>query len=283
MGVIGSRLIVAFDAAAVSGAVASWGLRGLRVHAACRVPLAEGALVPSPLDPNLARPDEVRDALREVRKSLGTNGRRAVLVLPDGVARVLLVRPEAGVSGQDYARFRVAQGLPFPAGEAITGVLASPGGDGPLLAAAVRRSVVRGYEELAAAVGLAQDRLDVAPLAALSGLAREAGAGRDMALILGDSALCLALFEAGVLRVFRCRRRDAGPGEAARLRDEVERTAALAGPGSLPRVKLVGHGAADLARELSSVGLAAEAGWRSSEAGSPWEAAEMAFLGAARA
>jgi hypothetical protein len=281
MRVIGSRLIVAFDAAAVSGAVASWGLRGLRVHAACRLPLAPGALVPSPLDPNLARPDEVRDALREARKSLGTNGRRAVLVLPDGVARVLLVQPEPGVAGHEYARFRVAQGLPFPAGEAITGVVA-PGGGGPLLAAAVRRSVVRGYEEAAAAAGFGQDRLDLAPLAALSGLVREAGAGRDVALILGDVALCLALFEAGALRAFRCRRRDTGPGEAARLRDEVERTAALAGPGSAPRVKVVGHGAVKLARDLSSLGAAADAGWRSSDAGSPSEAAEMAFLGAAR-
>lgn len=281
MGVLGSRLIVAFDATAVSGAVASWGLRGLRVHAACRLPLAEGALVPSPLDANLARPDEVRNALREARKSLGTNGRRAVLVVPDGVARVLLVRPSAGVAAHDYARFRVAQSLPFPASEAITGVLA-PSADGPLLAAAVRRSVVRAYEEAAASAGFAQDRIDLAPLAALSGLLREAGAGRDLALILGDTALCLALFEAGGLRAFRCRRRDAGPGEAARLRDEVERTAALAGPGSVPRVKVVGRGSGGLARELSVLGLAAEAGWRSSDVGSPWEAAEMAFLGAAR-
>jgi hypothetical protein len=47
-------------------------------------------------------------------------------------------------------------------------------------------------------------------------------------------------------------------------------------------VKVVGHGAVKLARDLSSLGAAADAGWRSSDAGSPSEAAEMAFLGAAR-
>lgn len=281
MGVLGSRVIVAFDASAVSGAVASWGLRGLRVHAACRQPLAAGALTPSTLDPNLARAEEVTDALREVRRSLGSNGRRAVLVIPDGVARVLLVRPAAGVAAEDYARFRVVQGLPFPAGEAITGVL-DPGGDEPVLAAAVRRSVVRAYEEAAAAAGFTQDRLDLAPLAALSGLIPQAGVGRTVALVLGDTALCLALFESGALRILRCRRRDSGPGEAARLRDEVERTATLAGPGSVPRVKIVGGGAGTLARELSTIGLAAEAGWRAAAAPPSWEAAEMAFLGAAR-
>jgi len=281
MRVFGPRVVVAFDASAVSGAVASWGLRGLQVHAACRRPLAEAALTPSTFEPNLVRVDEVTEALREVRKGLGTNGRRVVLVIPDGAARVLLVRPAGGVAVDDYARFRVCQGLPFPAGEAITGVL-DPGGETPVLAAAVRRSVVKDYEAAAEAAGFVQDRLDLAPLAALSGLIRETGDGRVVAVALGDAALCLALFENGALHVVRSRRRDGGPGEAARLRDEIERTAALGGPGSTPRVRVVGSGATGLAQELSALGMVADAGWRAATAPPQWQAAEMAFLGAVR-
>lgn len=282
MGVFGSRLIVALDAGAVCGASVSWGLRGLRVHATARAPLGEGALAPSPLDDNLARPDEVREALREVRANLGSNGRRSVLVIPDGVARVVLVRPPAGVRPSEYARYRVLQGLPYPAHEAITGAL-SLGRQGALLAAAVRRSTVRAYEEAAAAAGFAQERLELAPLAALSGLLPDPGPGRVAALLLGDAALCLAGFEGGTLTTFRCRRRDPGPDEARRLREEVERTAALSGPGSPPRMRVVGPGSGALVRELTALGMAAELGWQASPNGNAVEAAEMAFLGAARA
>jgi hypothetical protein len=150
------------------------------------------------------------------------------------------------------------------------------------VAAAVRRSTVRAYEEAAAAAGIAQERLELAPLAALSGLMPEPGRGRTTAVLLGDAALCLAAFEDGALSGFRCRRRDPGPDEAARLRDEIDRTAALAGPGSPPRVRVIGSGSAGLGRALGALGLAVELGWPASANGSAGEAAEMAFLGAAR-
>ena len=174
------------------------------------------------------------------------------------------------------------QGLPYEADEAITGVLPLVK-QGAFVAAAVRRSTVRAYEEAAAAAGFAQERLDLAPLAALSGVLPDPGRGRITAVLLGDAALCLAAFENGALTSFRCRRRDPSPDEAARLRDEVERTAALAGPGSPPRLRVVGPGSANLARALGALGMAAELGWQASGNGSASEADEMAFLGAARA
>lgn len=272
---------MAFDAGAVTGAVASWGLLGLRLHAAVRVPLSTGALVPSPVDSNLARPEEVRDALRSVRAGLGANGRRAVLVLPDGLARMVLVRAPRGVPPNQFARFRVAQGLPYAAEEAITAAL-PVSRDGALLAAAVRRSVVRSYEEAVAAAGFAQDRLDLAPLAALSGLLPETRGRDGIAVILGDAALSLAVFGAGAVRTFRCRRRDQSPGEAERLRDEIERTATLSALRSVPHVKVVGPGSRALVPQLMALGLPAEAGWRVGGTEPPG-AAEMGCLGAARA
>jgi hypothetical protein len=125
--------------------------------------------------------------------------------------------------------------------------------------------------------------LELAPLAALSGLLPDPGRGRFAALLLGDAALCLAGFEDGALTTIRCRRRDPSPDEAVRLRDEVERTAALAGPGSPPRIRVVGFGSGALARELTALGMAVELGWQAAANGNAIEAAEMAFLGAARA
>ena len=125
------------------------------------------------------------------------------------------------------------------------------------------------------------ERVDLAPLAALSALrARPArGAGR-VDVILGDAAYCLACLARR--RAARppqppARRR---PGEADRLRREVDRTAALAGNGAGRAVRVVGAGARGLIGELR--GRAAPPPRVAMEGdGLPVEAAELAWLGAA--
>src|SRR5207237_5951771 len=121
-------------------------------------------------------------------------------------------------------------------GEAGVDVLALPGGRA--LASAVRRVIVEGYEAAAEAAGLELERLDLAPLAALSALAREPrGTAVSVDVILGDRALSLAAWQGGVLHVFRTRRRQSGPREPLWLGREVDRTAVLAGNGSAPRIR----------------------------------------------
>jgi hypothetical protein len=48
-------------------------------------------------------------------------------------------------------------------------------------------------------------------------------------------------------------------------------------------MRVVGPGSGALVRELTALGMAAELGWQASPNGNAVEAAEMAFLGAARA
>jgi hypothetical protein len=277
------RLFVALDAGSVSGGAVARGGAGFRLASHARVPLAAGALVPTPFAPNLARPGDVVDALRELARSLGIGTARVCLLLPDGIARLAVLEAPADITPQQYARFRIVPGLPYAPEEAVVDVLSL--GGGRTVVAAVRRSVIEGYEAVAEQAGIAQDRLDLTPLAALSGLLRErggaAGAGLTVDVILGDVAFCLAAHEDGVLRALRNRRRDPGPDEAGRLAEEIERTALLAGNGTGPRVRVVGSGARELIARWRAAGGAAESGWGAGEAGPGIEASELAWLGGA--
>jgi len=154
-----------------------------------------------------------------------------------------------------------------------------------VLAAAVRRSVVHGYEAVVRAAGIEQDRIDLAPLAALAGLRRDVPAAPPLTVdvVLGEAAVSLAAREGARVSAFRNRLRDGGPGEGERLRLEIERTAVLAGDGAAPpRLRVLGTGAAALVRDWRAAGRAADLGW-SVAAPDAVETAEMAWLGAALA
>jgi Tfp pilus assembly PilM family ATPase len=270
-----SKVVLAFDETNVAAASLSRGPRGVKITARARAPLPPGALLAGPLEDNIVRPQEVKEALQRVHGELGSNGRRAELVLPDGVARLLLLEVPPGVRGDEFARYRLPQGLPFAASEALVDGVAAP--PGRFLAAAVRRSVVRGYEAVAAAAGFAQERVDLLPLRALGPLLR--GAERRLsalAVVLSDAAFSLAYFEAGQLAFFRNRRRDVGYDEYARLRDEIARTAALAGAPAQPPVVVLGAEAPHLATALAEEGFTASAGYPGGARADDWLVAASA-------
>src|SRR2546428_1114102 len=274
------RLFVALDAGSVAGGPGARGGGGFRLASPARVPLGSGALAPAPFAPNVVRPGEVADALRELAGWLRIGPAPVRLRRPDGIARLALLAVPADVTPQQYARFRIVPGLPYPAEEAVIDVL--PVGPGRAVVAAVRRSVIEGYEAVAEQAGLAQDRLDLTPLAALSGLLRQPGdaGGLTVDVVLGDAAFCLAAHQDGVLRALRNRRRDPGPDEPRRLAEEVQRTSVLAGDGAGPHVRVVGAGAGDLLASWRANGGTAEPGWRSEGAGAGVEPSELAWLGA---
>jgi hypothetical protein len=275
------RLFVALDAGSVSGGAGARSGTGFRLASHARVPLGAGALAPSPFTPNVVRPAEVAEALRELARRLKIGPAPVCLLLPDGIARLALLDVPADVTAQQYARFRIVPGLPYPADEAVVDVL--PLGPGRAVVAAVRRSVIEGYEAVAEQAGIGQDRLDLTPLAALSGLLREPGlaGGLTVDVILGDAALCLAAHQDGLLRTLRNRRRDSGADEPLRLAEEVRRTGALAGDGAEPHVRVVGAGAAELLASWRATGATAEPGWRSEDPAAGIEASELAWLGGA--
>jgi hypothetical protein len=276
---LAESLVVAFDASSVSGAVSVRGLAGRRLKTLARLPLSEGALVPGTVDTNVRRPEEVRSAAERVAEELGASGQPACLLLPDGVGRVVLLEPPRGVEAREYARFRLGPSLPYPETEASIDVL--PLGDGRFLAAGVRRAVAGEYETVAAEAGIKQGRLDLMPLAAVGGRLRHRGSrASEVEVVLGDAALSLAVYRDGELRAFRGRRRDVGPDEAARVAQEADRTTHLAGNGTPPRLRVVGSGAAALARALDEAGRAAEVGLAWSPQGLPPDASELGWLAA---
>jgi hypothetical protein len=276
-----TRVLVAIDATGVAGAAVSGGPGGPRIRSYARATLAAGALVPGPVEANIVRAAEVQRALGEVAAGLEGGRGPVSLILPGGVARTALLEVAAGVTAREFARYRITPGLPYPPDEALVDVLPVDGGR--ILAAAVRRSVVEGYEAVAGAAGLDVERLDLAPLAALSALAREPrGTAVSVDVILGDHALSLAAWQGGALHLFRTRLRESGPREPQWLGREVDRTAVLAGNGSAPRIRAVGPGAVELLRAWSDEGRAGEPGWRA-EGTLPVAAAELAWLGAALA
>lgn len=271
-----SPVVVALDASGVSGARLSSGLSGLRCRAFARQPLSSGALVPHGVEGNVVRRQEVKEALAATVAALGGGRRIACLVLPAGTARALLLDVPDGTDPREYARFRLSSTLPYPGSEAVVDVLEA--GGSRWLAAAVRRSVVEGYEAVMAGAGLQHDRLDFAPFAALQALGRVSAAEATIDVFLGDAALTIASRRRGRCEAFRSRQRDGSPSEGRWLAEEVARTARLAGlPDS--EVRVAGGGAAAVAAALSASGRRAVAPGAAWVEGLPLEAEGAPWLG----
>jgi hypothetical protein len=274
---VGTRLFVALDARAATAAAVTHGLGGPRLRGFASVPLAAGAIVPSPSTPSLARPEEVRDAVRRAVDGVEHPGGRATLVLPDGIARLSLVTLPADADAREFVRFRLAPSLPWMAADSL--VEALPVARGRVIAAALRRAAVAEHEQALAAAGLEVERVNLAPLLAAGALR---GSRPDAVhVVLGDVAVCLLAVHGGSVAALRNRRRDPSAGEAARLAEEAFRTAQLAANGSGPRPALPvffsGADAARLRRELDPSDLADAPG----KGELPPEAAEAAWLAGA--
>jgi hypothetical protein len=280
-GLFKGRVVVAFDAHAVSSAVVRRGLLGARVAGVSRASLPEGALLPSAFERNLVRPDEVQQAVREAVGPASGTGSEVTLVLPHGIARVGVLDLPRGAEPTEYARFKLAASVPRFASDAIVDFLPLDGGR--ILAAAVRREVVAEYEEAAAAAGMAKGRVDLAPLAAASGFLRLVRGPSTPAVlvVLGDVACSLQAYEDGRLRAVRARRRDPGRGEAERLRLDALRTASAAGVPGEPELLLTGSGARGILDHLAAAGRAARLMSPVPDAGPLHEAASRPWLAAA--
>lgn len=132
---------------------------GTRVARHAVVPLTPGAVTPALNTPNVARPDEVAQALERAWASLGQRPRRVGLVVPDGMAKVSFVRfatvPARAKDLDELVRFQVRKAAPFrleDAQVAYTPGLATPEGQEYIVVQA-RRDIVAEYEQACAAAG----------------------------------------------------------------------------------------------------------------------------------
>lgn len=250
MALLGARTYLAVDASFVTAAEIGESVKGRRLRTLAHEPVEGAAFAPRAGGSNLANAEATRAALARVLGRVGSA--RITLVLPDGVARLALVEPPRGVPAPEYVRYRLASSLPWPAAEARFDALDA--GPGRVVGAALRRSTVAEYEQVATAAGATVEQVHLAPLLALAGLLRGRG-GAAAHAVLGDVAMCLVLVRDGALLALRSRRRDRSPGEASRLREELLKLASRAanGNGDLPLV-VSGSDAARLRPELGAVG-----------------------------
>jgi hypothetical protein len=248
------RVVVALDGSGLQGAVLSRGFGRVEARVLDRVALGQDALVPSPTEPNLVRPEVVKAALDQLLEKLGRPA-RATLVLPLGVARMTLVDPPAGTDSRDYARFRLGPTLGFGSEEAIVDVLRL---GSRVLGAAVRRTIVTDYEKLADDCGLGLERVDLMPFPALASAMRTPPA-ETVDVFLGDAMFAVTLRQAGELSAFHTRWRVPGD-DADRIGRLVERVARSSSGAVAPRVTVLGEGSTAVAAALRRRGQPAEPG-----------------------
>lgn len=142
------------EIAGTHAAAARWGkLRG-HLDSYAVEPVAEGAIVPSPVDANIAKPDAVRSSLRRVFSRVPARGPDVALLIPDPVVRVFILPFETFPRRSDEAlpllRWRLKKSVPFDVDETVVSWMRQAGREGSLeiLTAVARRRILREYEEI---------------------------------------------------------------------------------------------------------------------------------------
>ncbi len=135
-------------------ALARWGKTRGTLESYAIEPVPFGAIVPSPVEVNVAQPDAVRGALRRLFSRVTGHGTDLALLIPDPVVRVFILPFETFPRRADEAlpllRWRLKKSVPFDVEETVVSWMRQHGRDGSLeiVAAVARESIVRQYEEL---------------------------------------------------------------------------------------------------------------------------------------
>lgn len=225
---------------------------GLAVTAHAMEPLAPGAVIPSLNATNIADPHIVSAALRLAFERMGTRPRRVALAIPDGVAKVSLLRfekvPERAHDLEELIRWQVRKAAPFRVEDAqisyIPGQKASDGAT-EFVVVMARRDIIREYEAVCEGAGAQAGVVDLATFNIINSvLASSQAPSEDWLLVhVTQEDATMAILRGEQLVFFRNRAAD---GEAG-LADMVHQTAMyyedrLSGTG-FNRVVLAGAGA----------------------------------------
>ena len=199
--------------------------------------LPAGAVLPSPVEPNIISPDAVRQALQRVLTRVAGHDAGTVLVIPDQVVRVFLLPfdnfPHHAEEAIPLLRWRLKKSVPFDVDDTVVSYAVQDSAPKPtesgaalaaggvqVLTAVARQRIVRQYEELLESVGRSAGVVLSSTLAALplvddthpSLLARLCG-----------RTLTTVIVRRGVLAVYRCTEMPAGADALApqSLLDEI--------------------------------------------------------------
>ncbi|MGH9714782.1 MAG: type IV pilus biogenesis protein PilM [Candidatus Acidiferrales bacterium] len=146
---------VVIEIAASHTAAARWAHTRGNLESYAVEPVGEGAVVASPVDANIVKPESVRSALRRVLSRVPARGSDVTLLIPDPVVRVFILPFETFPRRADEAlpllRWRLKKSVPFDVDETVVSWMrqAGKGGNLEILTAVARQRIVREYEEIA--------------------------------------------------------------------------------------------------------------------------------------
>ena len=140
----------------------------LQVTAWAVEPLPDGAVVPALNATNIVRPADVAQAIDQVWQRLGHRPGRIALVVPDGVAKVSLVRfqevPARATDLEQMVRFQVRKAAPFRVEDSQVAYM--PGAVLPegreFIVVQARRDIILEYEQLCTRAGAVPGLVELA-------------------------------------------------------------------------------------------------------------------------
>jgi type IV pilus assembly protein PilM len=191
-----------------------------RVTALRALPLAEGLVRPSAVQPNVSDPAALAEAVRRLFD--GAPAPKGVsLILPDAVAKVTVLDletlPRSRREALELVRFRLKKSVPYRIEEAQVDFApcGSAGGRVRVLAVVAHRPVLEQYTQAVEAMGVQAGLVTLSTLALCErgGLAGDSAAGDSLVANLTPHALTLAVFRGGEIAMFRSKAL-AGPEEA---------------------------------------------------------------------
>jgi type IV pilus assembly protein PilM len=177
---------------------------GLAVGSAAALDLPAGTLSLSMSQPNIHDPAILRQYLKAVVERAGVlGGGKIALVLPDPVARVALI-PASELQGRasemdEMLRFRLRKSVPFDIREARVAHAHLGSGEGAtVVAAAIYKPILEGYESACRDVGLHPGVVEIAGLCLLEAASRAHGRGDRIVVNWDEGYLSLLVSREGV-------------------------------------------------------------------------------------
>ena len=177
--------------------------------------LPDGLVAPSLTTPNITDKTAVTAAVQRVLRAVGVSRGRAAVVIPDGAAKVSVVRFEkVPAKAEDLAqlvRWQVRKSVPFPIEQSqvswTPGVTDATGTD--YVVTVARQDIVQDYEEAVAAAGVQVGLVDLATFNLVNLLLGSQSAGTpagDWLLVhVTPDASTMAIVRDGALLLFRHR------------------------------------------------------------------------------
>jgi type IV pilus assembly protein PilM len=205
-------------------AAARWGPRNLEGFAQAEV--EEGVVAPSPVQPNVARPEALAPAVRRVLDEVRGRRHELALLVPDAVVRVFILPfdefPRRAAEALPFLRWRLKKSIPFDVEETVVSWMRQRSAEGRLeiVTAVARQSILREYEAAVAAAGMAPGVVLSSTLATLPLVA----AGQTIVLVRASGTWLVTAILAGErLAVYRCTEMGADPArsEPQALLDEI--------------------------------------------------------------